>query len=248
MKTIIDNFSERAKTYAKFRPVYPDNLYKFIYSNVKNFENAWDCGTGNGQVALELSNKFNHVYATDISDSQLALAPAKQNIFYRHSRAEKTNFEENKFDLITVAQAFHWFDEDGFYKEVNRVAKHNSILAVWGYNLLKISPEIDIVISDFYTNTVGKYWDADRRKVEESYSKIQFPYKEIDAPSFEIKTQWNFEQLIGYLNSWSSVVKFNKEQGFNPIKLIESDLLKVWGVGKSYPVKFPLFLKLGKIE
>ncbi|MFM9946024.1 MAG: class I SAM-dependent methyltransferase, partial [Bacteroidia bacterium] len=220
MKSIIDNFSERAKSYARFRPVYPENLYDFVYSHVQNFDTAWDCGTGNGQVAVALSEKFKKVFATDVSDSQLALAPSKPNIFYSNTRAEKTDFPDNSFDLITVAQAIHWFDQDAFFKEVFRVAKPNSILALWGYNLLNVNQAINLIIADFYINIVGPYWDAERTIVDEGYSKILFPFYEISAPDFEIEVEWNFEQFIGYLSSWSSVNKYQKVTDQNPLELI----------------------------
>lgn len=248
MKSIIDNFSERAKTYSKFRPVYPDNLYQFIYTHVKNFDSTWDCGTGNGQVAVELSKRFKKVFATDISDSQLAEAPEKPNIFYSNTRAEKTGFSDNSFDLITVAQAYHWFDQKAFLTEATRVAKHNGILAVWGYNLLKIIPDIDEIIRNFHDNTVGDYWNEERKIVDDNYEHILFLKNEIIVPNFEIATEWKFEQLIGYLTSWSAVNTYQKSTGQNPIELIEPKLAKVWGNKETYPVKFPLFLRLGKVH
>lgn len=248
MKTVIDNFSERAKAYSKFRPVYPENLYNFVYSHVENFDSAWDCGTGNGQVAVELSKKFNKVFATDISDAQLAEAPAKPNILYNNVRAEKTDFPDNSFDLITVAQAYHWFDQRAFLTEAKRVVKPSGILAVWGYNLLKISPEIDDMIRHFHDDTVGGYWNAERKIVDDNYQNILFLKDEIAVPKFELETEWKFEQLIGYLTSWSAVNTYQKSTGKNPLDLIEPKLAKVWGNKETYPVKFPLFLRLGKVE
>lgn len=248
MKSIIDNFSERAKTYSKFRPVYPENLYNFIYSHIETFDSVWDCGTGNGQVAVELSKKFNKIFATDISDAQLAESTPKLNIFYSNVRAEKTDFPDNSFDLITVAQAYHWFDQRAFLTEAKRVAKPNGILAVWGYNLLKINPEIDDMIRNFHDNTVGDYWNPERKIVDDNYEHILFMKDEIVVPQFEITTEWKFEQLIGYLTSWSAVNNYQKSTGQNPIELIEPKLAKVWGNKETYPVKFPLFLRLGRMN
>jgi hypothetical protein len=60
MKELKDHFSALAPTYATFRPRYPCNLYHFLYENISQFQCAWDCGTGNGQVAEKLSEKFSH--------------------------------------------------------------------------------------------------------------------------------------------------------------------------------------------
>src|SRR5437016_1337123 len=112
-----DLFSGHGKQYAAFRPTYPKELYDFIYSHVSNFENAWDVGTGNGQVARELSKQFDCVSATDISATQLENAFKAKNIFYEIA-GEQTSFSSNSFDLICVAQAIHWFSREKFYREV----------------------------------------------------------------------------------------------------------------------------------
>lgn len=71
MKLAKDNFSDQSEAYLKYRPIYPQDLYDIIFAEVQDFNNCWDCGTGNGQVAYELSKRFGHLEATDISDQQL---------------------------------------------------------------------------------------------------------------------------------------------------------------------------------
>jgi SAM-dependent methyltransferase len=248
VKNIKDNFSGHAQSYAKFRPSYPDDLYEFIFSQVKNFQSVWDCGTGNGQVALKLAEKFDKVYATDISGEQLKNAIQKNNISYIQTRAEQTKFSENSIDLITVAQAIHWFDFNAFYEEVRRVAVPNAIIAVWGYCLLKISPEIDELILEFYNGTIGKYWDSERSLVDQGYRTIPFPFKEVKAPSFEITVNWNCDQLFGYLNTWSSVQKYIKENKSNPVDLLENRIRPLWKATELKRIAFPLFTRIGSIE
>ncbi|HEY5392662.1 MAG TPA: class I SAM-dependent methyltransferase, partial [Hanamia sp.] len=104
-----DNFSLHSDKYAKYRPTYPLEFFKYLNSLVPNKQNAWDCGTGNGQVAFELSKTFDHVFATDISQSQIDNALRSDNISYSVQPAEKTNFKDHRFDLIVIAQAIHWF-------------------------------------------------------------------------------------------------------------------------------------------
>ena len=157
-----DNFSTASDNYAKYRPKYPTAFFEYLNTLIPEKINAWDCGTGNGQVAFELSKSIKNVYATDISQSQLDEALEAKNIVYSVQPAEKTNFKDNTFDLVIVAQAIHWFDFEKFYTEVKRTAKQNAIICAVGYGLIKISPEIDSVISHFYTNIIGPYWDKER--------------------------------------------------------------------------------------
>ena len=250
MKKIIDNFSRQSNTYKKYRPEYPKELYQVILSNSKGRNQCWDCGTGNGQVAKELANYFKKVYATDISENQIKLAEKKSNIEYIVTRSEETNFEENKFDLITVAQAIHWFDFKAFNAEAKRVGKHNSKVCIWGYDLLKVDEEVDEVIQEFYQKTVGSYWNKERRHIDSKYETIDFNFKEVTAPkNLAIKANWKLENMIGFLNSWSSVQNYkNANSGLNPVKKVENELLKVWTKEKIKQIKFPIFMKIGIIE
>lgn len=248
MKDIKDNFSNQATEYAGYRPGYPQELFDFIYQHCKQFNTAWDCATGNGQAAIHLSERFNKVYATDISDQQLEQAQKRGNIIYSNARAEATGFEDNTFDLITVAQALHWFDHDAFFKEVERVSKPGAVFAAWGYNLIRGNEELNNIIDDFYHNIVGPYWDAERRHVDNEYKSINIPFEELPCPTLSISYHWTYEQLIGYLNSWSSVQHYIKKHDTNPISLIANNLRSVYNNHQSLTVTFPLFIRPGIIS
>ncbi len=247
MKKIIDNFSGQAKTYAKYRPVYPKELYHYILALVDNKNRAWDCGTGNGQVANILANHFTAVNASDISENQLKNALPRKNIHYTNQRAEKTNFSDQYFDLITIGQAIHWFDFKAFYKEVRRVAKQESLIAVFGYGLLRIEG-INQELDHFYYNIIGPYWNKERRYIDEAYQTIPFPFREISTEKdFHIKDNWQIEDLEGYLNSWSSVQRFIQQEEYNPVSPFIQQLQKTWKNGQKW-VQFPIILRVGVIE
>ncbi|MES2772991.1 MAG: class I SAM-dependent methyltransferase [Bacteroidota bacterium] len=241
-----DNFSPHAKAYAQFRPSYPPELFQWLSSLAPSKRSAWDCGTGNGQVAAQLSSHFETVYATDISQSQIDNALSRPNIIYSLQPAEHTSLADNSFDLITVAQAIHWFQFNQFYAEVNRTIKANGVLAVIGYGLLEICEDIDAIIRHFYREVIGPYWDAERRYIDEAYQTIPFPFPEIEAPSFSMQYQWTTEQLLGYLNTWSAVQHYIKKHGRNPLDEVESQLLSAWNDHSTKLVRFPLLLRIGR--
>lgn len=243
---MIDLFSSHSQQYAEFRPTYPQILYDFIYSHVRSFEIAWDAGTGNGQAARVLSQRFKKVLATDISRKQLEQAFKKDSIFYSVA-GEKTEFANDSIDLITVSQAIHWFDLDKFYLEVKRVAKPDALLAVWGYGLLRINPTIDLLLTDFYKNTVGSYWNKQRKLIDEAYQTIPFPFDELETPDFKISLAWSIDQLEGYLTTWSAVQKYIQTNRVNPVKALINQIAPLWK-GQSLPVNFPLFLRLGRVN
>lgn len=239
-----DNFSEVSAEYARFRPGYPDDLYNFLKAEITCFDTAWDCGTGTGQIAVPLSGMFKMVYATDISATQLQNAPHRNNINYSLQPAEITNFESDKFDLITVGQALHWFDFDKFYTEVNRTLKQNGVLAVMGYGRIKTNKETQVLIRHLYHEIVGPYWDPERKFLEENYTTIPFPFRELPVPIFETTLKWNLNELIGYLKTWSAVQHFIRKNGFDPVEKIIPGLEKSFG--NRGEVTFPFLLRLGK--
>ena len=242
-----DFFSSQSKVYAAFRPTYPKALYDFIFRHLIDKKVAWDCATGNGQVAKYLAAYFNEVYATDISQQQLDHAVREKNIFYSKSQAEKTGFRDNQFDLITVAQALHWFDQKLFFEEAARVAKPNAFVAVWGYGLLYIDPVIDDLIMEFYKDKVGPYWDEARKLVETEYRSITFPFAEIKTPSFSIQVQWTIDQLAGYLSSWSATQKYVAERGHDPVSPFVKTLQKHWQRTEMM-ASLPIFMRLGQVK
>ncbi len=243
-----DYFSGQAKAYAAFRPVYPEELYKFIFSHLKERITAWDCATGSGQVARHLCNHFQKVYATDISEQQIKNAYKADNIEYAISKAEHTIFADNQFDLITVGQALHWINTEQFYREVIRTSKRDGLLAVFGYSLLTFNSPIDDLLREFYFETVGPYWDPARKLIEEHYTNIPFPFKQIPSPIFNIHVTWTPAQLAGYLRSWSATQAYIRQKREDPVTSFEQRLQEHWKKDEDKTAAFPLFLKLGIIH
>lgn len=241
-----DNFSKQSDLYSRFRPGYPGQLFDFLLPLVPDKRNAWDCGTGNGQVAAKLSHYFNEVYATDLSAAQIENAERKKNIFYSVEKAEKTLFPDNKFDLITIAQAIHWFQLNDFYHEAQRTLKPGGIIAVIGYDILRINKKTDLLIDTFYRDTTGPYWDEERKYVEEHYLTIPFPFKEISTPGFSMNYTWELEQVTGYLNTWSAVQHYIRKNNENPVDKFAVELKKAWGNVLKRKVQFPIFMRTGR--
>jgi len=138
-----DHFSTQAEDYSIYRPEYPADIYSWLASICNSHQLAWDCATGNGQVAVALTNHFGYIIGTDASESQIYHATTYPRVEYEVALAHKSPLDDQSVDLITVAQALHWFEFDSFFKEVERVAKPNSVLAVWCYELHQISPAVD---------------------------------------------------------------------------------------------------------
>ena len=144
-----------------------------------------------------------------------------------------------------MAQALHWLDLPVFAVEVDRTLKSGGILAVWTYNLLTIRADIDDQINYLYSKVLSNYWPAERSLVEQGYKSIDFPYPELTTPDFNMTLNWDYEQLIAYLSTWSSVKTYISENKTNPIEIIQGKLLKLWdNPEKEMTVTWPLTVRI----
>ena len=245
--TFKDYFSQQAAAYSTYRPRYPKALFEYLASLCSRCDRVWDCATGNGQVAMSLVPYFQKIIATDASASQIENAATHPSIYYRIEPAEKTSIETASIDLITVAQALHWFDRARFFTEAQRVLKHNGIMAVWCYKLLSISEEIDPIIEEYYRDIVGNYWPVERQLIEEEYRSIHFPFEEIDPPQFKMEAMWSLDRVFGYLETWSATQRFIADRRSNPIDLIRPRLTEAWGGSNaSKLVSSSMAMRIGK--
>ena len=243
--TFKDHFSKQAADYAKFRPRYPQELFGYLGTIAPSRQLAWDCGTGNGQAAVGLASVFDHVIATDASEKQIAHAEPRQRVEYRVAPAENSAIAPRTVDLIMVAQALHWFDLDRFYAEARRVLKPDGVLTASAYNLLTIQPAIDEVVNRYYYDVVGAFWPAERKLVEQ-FTRLPFPFLKVDPPEFEMTAQWDLDQLVGYLRTWSSTQRFIAAKGNDPLEQIIDELYSAWGTPEqARKVIWPLILRIG---
>jgi ubiquinone/menaquinone biosynthesis C-methylase UbiE len=97
-----------------------------------------------------LAQQFSHVLATDASAQQLAAASQHARVSYRVATAEDSGVDTASCNLVTFAQALHWFNFDVFFGEVQRVAKPDCVLVAWLYGLYQISPQVDALVNHLY--------------------------------------------------------------------------------------------------
>jgi len=241
-----DHFSRQADRYTQFRPHYPRALFEYLATIAPGRTLAWDCGTGSGQAAVALAEFFAHVIATDASERQLEFAEPHERVRYQVAAAESSPLADGSADLVTVAQAIHWFDFDRFYPEVRRVLRPGGALAAWAYGLAEITPEVDAVVWHLYSDLLGSYWPPERQAIMDRYESIPFPFAEIHPPQFAMTAEWDLDALLGYLSTWSSAEKYIQKHGRDPLDEVREELARAWGSAGSRTVRWPLTVKLGR--
>jgi ubiquinone/menaquinone biosynthesis C-methylase UbiE len=220
-------------------------LFRYLATIALATKLAWDCATGNGQAAIALADVFERVIATDPSERQIGNAEPNARVEYRVAPAEASGIESNTVDLITVAQALHWFDLERFYAEARRVLKPQGVIAAWAYKLASVSPKIDTVVNHYYSEVVGAYWPAERVLVEK-FEELPFPFPEMATPPFEMVAEWSVEQFVGYLRTWSATQRFMASEQRDPMDEIEQQLRSRWGE-ESRRVVWPLVVRVSRL-
>lgn len=245
-----DYFSKQSTNYLQFRPTYPHELFEYVARLPKEHHCVWDCATGNGQAAIKLADYFDKVIATDSSAEQIKQAIAHPKVYYSVQPAEKISVPDHSLDLITVAQALHWFDFPKFYAEVRRVLKPGGFLAAWCYPFVTFNdPKIQVVFIDFALNFLKDYWPIERAYCDSRYKDIPFELNEIAAPEYSVPLEYTLDQFVGYLGSWSAVQLFKNKHQIDPIEtIILPKLQSVWGhPAISQTMQLDIILKVGKV-
>ena len=128
----IEKFTGKAKAYAKSRPGYPIEAIEYIIRLVPPNAIFADIGAGTGNFTLQLAVCGYYVLAVEPNADmreQLAVTLAPYaNAKIISGSAEATTLPNHSVDIITCAQALHWFELDAFRTECRRISKPGSII------------------------------------------------------------------------------------------------------------------------
>ena len=242
-----DHFSRLSAGYSRYRPAYPPELIEYVASCAPDRRLAVDCATGNGQAAVALAQYFDEVIAVDGSASQLASAQPHPRVSYVCTVAEKLPVDDHSVSLVAAAQAVHWFDFERFNEECRRALAPDGVVAVWTYEKFRATPAVDTVMDRFYYEVIGPYWPPERRYVDEGYKTLPFPWREAPTPTFSLHNAWTLEQVLGYVATWSAVLRFrDAHPEHDPLQELAAQLDTHWPVDGTLRLVWPIHLRLGR--
>lgn len=239
-------FDDWADIYARVRPRYPRRLYAWLAGLCPARRVVWDVGCGSGQAAGDLQDYFDFVEATDVSAAQIANAPPYERVRFSAQPAESTDFADNAFDAVCVAQALHWFDYDKFWPEVKRVLRPRGIFAAWGYSWPRIDQAIDNELEESLLSVIEPYWAPQNKALWDGYRDLSLPFDRLDAPDFELKMEWTAEEFFAYLHSWSAARRCLDEAGDAFFARSYERIHKLWGNGVKRTVAMDFVVIAGR--
>ena len=242
-------FDQGGRAYARFRPEYPLALASFLADVAPACDCAVDAGCGNGQLTVQLAQFFNKVTGVDPSADQIANVTPHARVRYLCAPAENIPLPDRCADLVTAAQAAHWFDLPRFYDEVRRIARPDSVVALISYGVLQLEPaELDQRFSRFYWQEIGPYWPPERKLVDSGYADIPFPFAEFPAPTFSIERSWKRGDFLGYISTWSAAQRVIQAGREDVLENFAADLSRLWGQeDQERLVRWPINMRLGRI-
>lgn len=245
---IQNEFSRQGDLYLAARPRWPSDLLAHLASLCPAQELAWDCATGNGQVAVGLAPHFDRVEATDISDEQIARAIPARNVNYTVSPAESSHLVDHSVDLITGGQAPQWVDLDRFYTEVRRVAKPGAVLAVFGSREVVVSPHVDSLTSKLMQEILGPHWYEKGKRLHDSrFQSLNFPFEKIEIPEFAIKLHCGAEAVLALYESYSGAQRYFEATGEKATDIIRASFIDAFGRSER-DISIPIYHRVGRIK
>jgi SAM-dependent methyltransferase len=243
-----NHFGPRATQYAAWRPHYPDELLDYVAAVSGDTDLVWDCGTGNGQAAVGLAGRFTRVVATDASADMIAQAVPHPHVTYRVATYD-SGLAAHSANLVTVAQALHWFDLEVFLSEARRVLRRHGVLAAWCYGLFGVGPGLDELIVRFAHGTLAPFWPAERRFVDDEYRSFVLPLNELVPPRFEISESWGLSEFTRHVRTWSGTARCIASVGDAPVEAFEAAISERWGDPDLHrTVRWPIHMRIGRFR
>lgn len=213
----IEKFTGKAEIYNKYRSNYPNQCIEDIIKviNNKNIIIA-DIGAGTGKLTEQFLRKGIKVIAVEPNNDMLEIAIKDLSKYdtlfeYKQEPAEKTTIKNNSVDIITVAQAFHWFDKSIFKEECKRILKPNGIIAIM-WNFIDYKQDLESKIIETHKKYTHLTFNASEEKqrdndIIEFFGKNNYQFKIYENNYIEDK-----ENFLGRQLSMSYALKKDDEK------------------------------------
>ena len=146
-KRLRTTFNEVALLYDQARPGYPEELFNDVVSlsGIPPHGRILEIGCGTGQATVPFARRGYRILCVELGEHLAAVA--RHNLTdYPDTEVyvgafETWPIEEEAFDLVIAATAFHWIDPAVGYQKAARSLKPHRALAIFGSQHVRIDED-----------------------------------------------------------------------------------------------------------
>ena len=207
-----ERFSDRVEDYVRYRPDYPRALIGWLHQQGVNTDwTVADIGAGTGISAKMFLDAGHRVAAVEPNAAMRAAAMqwlgGDARFHAVDGSAERTGLGNGSVDLVTAAQAFHWFDKEKVRGEFHRVLSPRGLVAVfWNTRRLVGTPFLEgyeRLLHEYGVDYVG----VAERYADDDAMKHWFDAGYVGMASFPHRQKLDYDALEGRLMSSSYAPK-----------------------------------------
>lgn len=241
------DFTGLAEDYSQSRPDYADSVIRALLATLPHDINAsqfCDVGAGTGIFTRMLAQYqpagLHAVEPNDDMRKHGELDSRNTDIKWVKGNAEKTGFDDNLFDLVTMASSFHWADTQAALTEFRRILKTGGrFAALWNPRLIEVNPLL-VEIED-YLKSLGpeiKRVSSGRSGITGQLNEILWQRDDFDDTMYLEGRHTITMSKQRYLSAWRSVndlqVQLGPDRFSQFISFVEDKLSTVEYIDATY--------------
>jgi len=224
-------FNEDVLNYDKMRPTYAKELYNDIiqFSNLNSNKTALEIGIGTGQATQPFLDTGCKLTAIEIGEDMAKFSKEKFAKFHNfdviNSDFENVNLENDNYDLIYSATAFHWIPQEVGYTKVFNLLKSGGVIALFWNHPFRADAELDFAIQEVYNthepinnSTIHRF--SEEKCLEMAKTIRKYGFVDVEYKLYQQTRIFDAPQYMSLLNTNSDHRARQKEIRI----LIESEL------------------------
>ena len=248
----VQRFSNRVDSYARHRPSYPPEVIACLQREAGLAAGMViaDIGSGTGILTRLLLANGNTVYAVEPNAGMREIAErdlgGMANFHSIDGRSDATALPDRSVDLVTAAQAFHWFEPQATRAEFRRILRPPGTVALIWNDRRAVTPFMQA-----YEQLLDRY-GTDYKQVDHKYVADGPALERFFAPrGFRLFSFPNFqaldvEGLVGRLAS-TSYVPAPGETGYAALLAQALALFEEYAEGGQVRIEYETQVYLGKL-
>ncbi len=202
-------FGSAAEVYERARPSYPAEAIDWLFARtgVGEGDTIVDLGAGTGKLTRLLVRSGARIVAVEpIPEMRALIGPGE----VMDGTAEAIPVPDEAAALVTVAQAFHWFDLDRALPEIHRVLRPGGALAlVW--NMRDLDDSLQRAVEELLAPRRGHVAAQREGRWRAPFAASPL-FGDIETAQFRYEQQFTVDDLVDRVRSTSFVAAMSEDE------------------------------------